>query len=511
MTTPSQPIAPAATATAAAEATPALPDVSGVRFDDFDLSDEVLEGVADAGYAIPTPVQAHAISPVLEGRDVVVQARTGTGKTAAFGLPLLELVDPLRPGVQALVLTPVRELSQQVAAEINKLGRFTDVRAVSVHGGEAIGRQLRALEEGARIVVGTPGRVLDHLRRGTLSTRRVRYFVLDEADEMLSMGFAKELGEILRYLPERRQTCLFSATFPEVVERLVKRHVHDPVRIALAEDMQMVGQVEHHYYIAPRIQKYEYLLAVLDAEGIESAIVFCNRKDETRTVAGVLRRAGYHALPINADLAQAERDEVMQSIKRGDLTVLVATDIAARGIDISDLAHVVNYSTPESPEQYVHRTGRTGRLGKAGTAVTLVSAQELSSLKAIESLKTFKMQEKRLPPDEVIMAHRVDRLMHDLQRLAALRSPEDRVRGEREDWTRVAERLQQDPESRQVLYLLLQSFFEGVKKNVAGAAKGTAVEEMAGEFESSSPARPAPPPRRSSEGGRRPSRPRTRR
>ena len=407
------------------------PGVALPTFDDFDLSDEVIRGLEEAGYRKPTPVQAQAISPMLEGHDVVVQARTGTGKTAAFGLPLLELVDPTRSGVQALILTPTRELSQQVAAELNKLGIHTGLRAVSIHGGEPIGKQVRALEDGARIVAGTPGRVLDHLRRGTLVTRRVKHLVLDEADEMLSMGFAKELSDILSFLPQRRQTCMFSATFPAVVEKLVQRQVHDPVRVNLGDDETLAPQVEHHYYIAPRREKDKYLVAVLDAERIESAIVFCNRRDETRAVASVLRRAGYHALPINADLTQAERDEVMGAIKAGDLTVLVATDIAARGIDISGLAHVVNYSTPDSTEQYVHRTGRTGRLGKAGTALTLVAALELNSLKSIEGIKGLKMQERRLPPDEVIMAHRVERLMHDLQRLAALKSPEDRVRGSR--------------------------------------------------------------------------------
>ena len=505
MTPPSDrtpPPSPDAAGNAPLRPTPA----EDVQFEDFDLSDEVLEGLEAANYRKPTPVQAQAITPMLEGHDVVVQARTGTGKTAAFGLPLLELVDPMRRHVQALVLTPVRELSQQVAAEINRLGKFTDIRAVSLHGGEPMGRQLRALDDGATIVVGTPGRVLDHLRRG-LSVRRVRHFVLDEADEMLSMGFAKELGDIVRYLPPRRQTALFSATFPSLVERLVQKHVHDPVRIALAEDEQMRGKVEHHYYIAPRIEKQRYLVAALDAECIESAIVFCNRRDETRMVAGVLQRAGYHAMPINADLSQAERDEVMAAIKRGDLTVLVATDIAARGIDISDLAHVVNYSTPESTEQYVHRTGRTGRLGKAGTAVTLVAAHELSSLKSIEGIKDIHLEEKRLPPDEVIMEHRVDRLMHDLQRLAALKSPEDRIRGDREDWQRVADKLQQDPESRAVLYLLLQSFFEGVRKNVASSARGSATEEAADEMYP----RDEPPRRERESGGggrRKASRPR---
>lgn len=295
------------------------------------------------------------------------------------------------------------------------------------------------------------------------------------------MGFARELGDIVRFLPKKRRTLLFSATFPEIIEKIVLRHVKDPVRVQLEGDDTLKGHVEHHWYLAPRAEKDKYLVAVLDAERIESAIVFCNRRDETRAVARVLQRAGYHALPINSDLTQTERDEVMGQIRSGDLTVLVATDIAARGIDISDLRHVVNYTTPESAEAYVHRTGRTGRLGRVGTALTLVSGNELSSLKSIEGIKDLRLEERRLPPDDVIMEHRVDRLLHDLRRLAALKSPEDRIRGSREDWERVAATLQEDPESKDVLYLLLQSFFEGVRKSTAAAATapGSAVSEFA--------------------------------
>jgi len=457
------------------------PAREGVRFEEFDLSDHLLAGLADAGYVLATPVQVMAIPPILEGREAVVQARTGTGKTAAFGLPLLELLDPRVTGVQALVLTPTRELAQQVADEINLLGSHGPIFAVAVRGGDSMAKQLQALRKGAQIVVGTPGRVLDHLERGTLPLKRLAYFVLDEADEMLSLGFARELGQIMRHLPKKRRTLLFSATFPEVIERMVQKHVSDPIRVSLGDDETLRGQVEHHYYICPRAEKDRYLVAVLDAERIESALVFCSRRDETRSVARTLQRAGYHALPINSDLTQAERDEVMRQIRRGELTVLVATDIAARGIDITDLRHVVNYSTPESSEAYVHRTGRTGRLGRAGRAVTLVGATELSFLKSIEGIKDLRIEEQRLPPEEIIMAHRVDRLMHDLKRIATLRSPEDKIRGDREDWKLVAQRLQEEPQNREVLYLLLQSFFEGVRKTTAAAASGTAIDEMARE------------------------------
>ncbi|MEM7248223.1 MAG: DEAD/DEAH box helicase [Acidobacteriota bacterium] len=444
-----------------------VPVGEDVHFEDFDLCDEVLDGVRASGYENPTPVQVATIPAVLEGAEVVVQAQTGTGKTAAFGLPLLELLDDTYDRVQAVVLTPTRELAQQVASEIENLGQCCDIEAVALYGGDPLPRQVKLLEQGPHVVVGTPGRILDHLRRRTLKVRDVEYLVLDEADEMLSMGFARELNAILRFLPDDRKTMLFSATFPGAIERLIDRHVKDPVRICLSSDKEVADSVEHHYYVCSATEKPEYIVAVLDQERIDSAIVFCNRRDETRLVANVLRRAGYHALPINSDLSQSERDEVMATIKRKELRVLVATDIAARGIDISKLSHVVNYSVPESPDTYVHRSGRTGRVGRKGTAVTLVSGQELSALRQAEGIRGIHLEERRLPSSEEIMETRVKRLLEDLQELAELRTPEEKIRGDRTEFLEVAESIQDDEELRPVVYMLLQSFFEGVSKNVS--------------------------------------------
>ena len=452
-----------------------------VHFDEFDLSEELLAGIAAAGYDHPTPVQVAAIPRILEGKEVVAQARTGTGKTAAFGLPLLELLDPDDSRPQALILSPTRELARQIAAELEKLRGKVRIRPVALYGGDPMPKQLRELDKGPQIVVGTPGRVLDHLRRGTLETKRVRWFVLDEADEMLSMGFAKELNAIMRFLPAGRKTMLFSATFPREIERLIEKHVAEPERLTLSSDSVVAGTVEHHYYHCGLGEKTEYLVSVLDDERVKSGIVFCNRRDETRMVANVLRRAGYHALPINSDLSQSERNEVMGAIKAKELRILVATDIASRGIDISQLDHVINYTVPESPDVYVHRTGRTGRVGRKGTAVTLVSGTELSSLRQIENIKGIEIEERKLPPEDQIMARRVERLLEDLQELAKIRSPEEKIRGDREDFLEVAKKLQEDSQNEQVIYLLLQSFFEGLKRQTASAARGTEAQAFAQE------------------------------
>lgn len=455
------------------------PVPSDVTFDEFDLSEHLLQGIEDAGYVHATPVQVRAIPLILEGHEVVAQAKTGTGKTAAFGLPLLELLDPYRKEVQAVVLTPTRELARQVAEELEKLGVHGDVHATAIYGGDSMSRQVTALKRGAQIVVGTPGRVLDHLHRRTLNPRRVEWLVLDEADEMLSMGFERELAEILGFLPKQRRTLLFSATFPPFIEKHVVRHIKDPVRVTLSTDAVVVETIEHHYYLATRPEKDRYLVAVLDEERVESGLVFCNRKDEARMVARMLRRHGYNAQHISSELSQTEREEVMGMIKRGELTVLVATDIAARGIDITGLSHVINYSVPESPEAYVHRAGRTGRVGRPGTAVTLAGGQELSSLRAIERLKGITLQERRLPSEDVIMERRTERLIEDLKRIAKVRTPEDKIRGDREEFKRVAALLQEDEGSREVIYLLLQSFFEGISSNAMDAASGTDAEEFA--------------------------------
>ncbi|MCS6798705.1 MAG: DEAD/DEAH box helicase [Myxococcota bacterium] len=353
---------------------------STATFDALPLSAEVRRAVDEIGWTRPMPVQLATFEPAVTGRDLIVQAQTGTGKTAAFGLPLVDRLVRPGGGVQALVLAPTRELALQTAREIERLGVHRGVRPVALYGGASMERQVRELQRGAEIVSGTPGRVLDHLRRGTLDPSGIRVLVLDEADEMLSMGFAEELGAIVAQLPARRQTMLFSATIDDRVRRLAASYLREPQFLGLSSDRVGAEGIAHYVYFVSGTSRERDLVRILDVEDPESAIVFCNTKAETEAVAAALRAAGYEADWLNGDLPQAEREAVVERSRRGELRLMVATDVAARGIDISHLTHVVNYTFPEAVEQYVHRTGRTGRAGRTGTAISLVSPQELGSL-----------------------------------------------------------------------------------------------------------------------------------
>ncbi|MCW5833623.1 MAG: DEAD/DEAH box helicase [Labilithrix sp.] len=344
-------------------------------FDAIPLGGEVRRAVDALGYVHPTPVQLAVFDPATRGKSLVVQARTGTGKTAAFGLPIIDtLVKRSQPGVQALILTPTRELALQVGRELEQLAQFRGTKIVPIYGGAPMGRQITALEEGAQVVVGTPGRVLDHLRRGTLDPSNIRIFVLDEADEMLSMGFQKELNAIIETLPKDRQGLYFSATIPPDVERLANNHLRDPEYVTLSSDQIGALSISHFVYLVREGDKRAALARIIEVEDPESAVVFCNTKDETERVAEALKSRGYDADWLNGDLEQRERERVMQATRDGKLRFLVATDVAARGIDISHLAS----STPTSRSRraaYVHRTGRTGRAGHTGTAISMVGGR----------------------------------------------------------------------------------------------------------------------------------------
>jgi len=349
-------------------------------FDDLPLSDPMRQALQEMGYDEPTAVQAALWEPAAAGRDVVVQARTGTGKTAAFGIPMLErLLRPSLRAAQALVLCPTRELALQVCREIDRLGAHKSVRTVAVYGGASMSKQIDAIAAGAALVVGTPGRVLDHLRRETLDPSAIRCVVLDESDEMLSMGFEKELTAILEHLPERRQTMLLSATLPPDIERLARSRLHDPEFVTLSGDHIGALGVAHFTYLVTA-DKPGALVQVLEVENPESAIIFCNTRAHTHQLAQHLRGRGFRADWLNGDLPQPEREKVMNATRKGQLRFLVATDVAARGIDISHLSHVINYDFPRDPESYVHRTGRTGRLNRTGTAISLVTPQDLGAV-----------------------------------------------------------------------------------------------------------------------------------
>jgi len=349
-------------------------------FDDLPLSPEIRRAVDDLGFVHPTPVQLAVYQPAVGGTDLVVQARTGTGKTAAFGLPIVDrLVDPRLSAPQVLVLAPTRELALQISRELQSLTRHKPISCVAIYGGAAMQPQIDALRAGAQIIVGTPGRVLDHFERGTLARSALRILVLDESDEMLSMGFLPQITRIMEQLPKARQTLLFSATLPPDVRRIAETRLEDPLFITLSGDHIGALSIQHFVYRS-RGAKPDELVQVIEAESPESAIVFCNTRDQTKRIAGALKRAGHSADWLNADLSQSDREKVMHATREGKLRFLVATDVAARGIDISHLTHVINADFPESTENYVHRTGRTGRAGRTGTAISLIAPQDVGNL-----------------------------------------------------------------------------------------------------------------------------------
>ncbi|MGB5702063.1 MAG: DEAD/DEAH box helicase [Polyangiales bacterium] len=357
------------------------PEEEGAQtFEELGLSEDVLNALKDMGWDTPTPVQRDSYPLAIAGHDIIVQSRTGTGKTGAFGIPLVDKLITEDGDEQALVLAPTRELALQSAAEIEKLGANRKIDTIAVYGGSSMDKQVRALEKGARVISGTPGRVLDHLKRGTMDASKLRILVLDEADEMLSMGFAKELHAIMERLPKKRQTLLFSATVDRAIKRVAERHMHDPQFLGLSGDHVGALGIEHFVYMVTGVGRVANLITVLETEDPESALIFCNTKAETEEVSAALKRAGFNAEWLNGDRPQREREEVLGRVRREELRFLVATDVASRGIDLSHLTHVINFSLPENVEQYVHRTGRTGRAGRTGTAITLVGPTELGIL-----------------------------------------------------------------------------------------------------------------------------------
>jgi ATP-dependent RNA helicase DeaD len=379
-------------------ASPAASPSTEPTFDVLPLGAEVRRAIDEMGYRHPTPVQRAVFEPAAEGRSLVVQARTGTGKTAAFGLPIVDrLVRPSVKAVQALALCPTRELALQVSREIEQIGKYRSAKVVAIYGGASMSKQVEALEGGAQIVVGTPGRVLDHLRQKTLDPSGVRVLVLDEADEMLSMGFARELNAILETLPKNRQGLFFSATIPPDIERLAHAQLKNPELITLSSDQVGALQIAHYVYVMRQVDKRDQLMRILEVEDPESAVIFCNTRDETQRVAEVLKARGFDADWLNGDLPQNDRERVMAATREGRLRFLVATDVAARGIDISHLTHVINHDFPETAEQYVHRTGRTGRAGRTGTAISIIGPKDIGNLYLLRLTYRIRPIEKQLP------------------------------------------------------------------------------------------------------------------
>ncbi len=380
--------------------------VAPSSFDDLELSAETRAAVLEKGYSTPTPVQVAAIPPLLQGKDVLVRSKTGTGKTAAFGIPVAELVDVSLPVVQAIALCNTRELALQVATEVAELGAGRGVQVVAIYGGASMDQQLQALKDGAQVVVGTPGRIIDLIERRMLKLDHVRLAILDEADEMLGVGFFDDVMTILARCPAGHQTALFSATLTPDLEKLIHAHTKEPVTILLSGDVFTVAGIRHiRYFARDEYPKPRNLLYMLQREDPESAIIFCNTRDDVNLVCTVLDRNGFDADKISGELPQTERERVMARIKRGEVRFMVATDIAARGIDISDLTHVINYSLPDDASIYLHRVGRTGRIGKTGTALSLVRGTELHTLTTLEKKYGITFEAKELPTPEE--AHRL--------------------------------------------------------------------------------------------------------
>ncbi|MGC9664960.1 DEAD/DEAH box helicase [Planosporangium sp. 12N6] len=409
---------PAARATAAGTATAAAATVDlttdgGTSFADLALRPELLRALAELGYEEPTPIQREAIPAVLEGRDLLGQAATGTGKTAAFALPVLQRMEPNGEGTnpKALILVPTRELAMQVSEAIHRYGHDLGTRVLPIYGGQPIGRQLRELDRGVDVVVATPGRALDHISRRTLRLDEVEMVVLDEADEMLDMGFAEDIDAILQDAPTERQTLLFSATMPPRIEGIARQHLHDPVRIQIGRAPTAPGEtprVRQVAYTVPRSHKPAALSRILDVEAPGAAIVFCRTREEVDHLTETLNGRGYRAEALHGGMGQEQRDRVMGRLRSGTADLLVATDVAARGLDIEHLTHVVNYDVPSAPESYVHRVGRVGRAGREGVAITLAEPREHRMLQTIERVTKRRIPVEKVPTIADLKARRLE-------------------------------------------------------------------------------------------------------
>ncbi|NLN39431.1 MAG: DEAD/DEAH box helicase, partial [Smithella sp.] len=432
-------------------------ELSDVRLED--LSGELKAACVRAGWKSLVPVQARAIPYLLAGRDVMIQSRTGSGKTGAYLLPIMHNIDLQKKAAQALVLVPTRELALQVAREAQMLAGDTEFKTAVVYGGVGYGAQLEAFRQGAQLVVGTPGRILDHLLKDTLSLDNLRILIFDEADRMLSMGFYPDMVKIRKYVPAAKiASSMFSATYPPQVVRLAGQFLKNPQLLSLSGDQIHIAEIEHVFYVVPGMRKERSLVRIIEIENPVSAIIFCNTKDAVHYLSVVLKRFGYDADELSSDLAQAAREKVMARVRRGALRFLVATDVAARGIDIPDLSHVIQYEPPEDPEAYIHRAGRTGRMGSGGVAISLVAEMEKFKLQSIARHYSIRMEEKQLPGDEEleqVVAQRVTALLEG--RLRA----RDNLQLERmRRFMPLARQLAQSDEGLSLMVMLLDDYYQ---------------------------------------------------
>jgi ATP-dependent RNA helicase DeaD len=383
---------------------------SEISFRELNLSGPLLEALERAGYSTATPIQARAIPPLLEGRDVLGQAQTGTGKTAAFAVPMLQAIDVEKQVTQVVVLTPTRELAIQVAAAFKRYAvGLSGVRVAAIYGGQDYQVQFRQLDRGAHIVVGTPGRVIDHIRRGSLKLNDVRGLVLDEADEMLRMGFAEEVDWILNQTPSERQTALFSATLPDSIRRIAQRHLRNPAEITIKQRSATADTVRQRFVVVGPHEKQDVLARVLEAESIDGVLIFVNTKSTTEPLAEFLSSRGHRTAALSSDVAQSQRERIVQHLRSGKVDVIIATDVAARGLDVQRISHVINYDFPTDSESYVHRIGRTGRAGRTGNAILFLHPRGRHLLRRIEQATRQTIEPMEIPGNEAINERRVVR------------------------------------------------------------------------------------------------------
>ena len=388
------------------------------KFEELQLDDRIIRAITEMGFEEASPIQAQAIPVVLEGRDMIGQAQTGTGKTAAFGLPLLQKVDPKVKKLQAVVLLPTRELAIQVAEELRRFAKFMHgIKVLPVYGGQDIVRQIRALKDGTQIVVGTPGRVMDHMRRKTVKMDHVHTVVLDEADEMLNMGFLEDMETILSQLPEERQTLMFSATMPQAIADIAKKFQKDPVTVRVIKKELTVPKVTQYYYEVKPKNKVEVMCRLLDMYSPKLSIIFCNTKRQVDELVQALQGRGYFAEGLHGDLKQVQRDRVMESFRNGRTDILIATDVAARGIDVDDVEAVFNYDLPQDDEYYVHRIGRTGRAGRVGRSFSFVSGREVYKLKEIQRYCKTKIYAQKVPSLNDVANTKMENVLEEIEQI----------------------------------------------------------------------------------------------
>ncbi|WP_416768558.1 DEAD/DEAH box helicase [Sulfurimonas sp. ST-25] len=384
-------------------------------FDDFGLRPEILQSIRYAGFKVPSPIQQQAIPLVLEGRDVVGQAHTGTGKTAAFGLPTLSQM-ALDRGVEALIIVPTRELANQVSDELFKYGKKLGIHTVTVYGGSSYNRQIGLIERGAQVVIATPGRLKDILERNMLADFAPSTVILDEADEMLDMGFLDDINTIFDFLPTDRQTLLFSATMPKPIKALAERILVNPAFVSITQEETTNKDIAQQYYVIEENERDDAIIRLLDAEELEKTIVFCRTKREVDRLSNVLSSVGYNAKGLHGDMEQRQRESVIKGLKDNAIDILVATDVAARGIHINDVSHVINYHIPFDPESYVHRIGRTGRAGQKGVAITLVTPLEFKELQRIRKIVGTQMAHSYIPTKQQVQSKQMSRLVDEIEK-----------------------------------------------------------------------------------------------